>query len=247
MANFLSEGNGYFGIQSTRPQTLSFALTDSPVGQLTWIIEKFKEWTGSDRDLLEDAIGLDTILTDVSLYWFTKTAGLAANIYYEAVHGQDWPTPSAVPTGVAVCRGHCHPPSCRAGQQRRPLERHRGRRPLCRARNTRPLGGRRTSVFRRPAPDDVADQFGGKSGHRYERRPPQSVLRHGGASPHRCTTRVMTTLSVGGPAGGMETSAGRGVYPGSRSSPLVMSVRPMRGGSVPGIRRVTSMPSGGGS
>jgi hypothetical protein len=102
MANFLSEGNGYFGIQSTRPQTLSFALTDSPVGQLAWIMEKFKEWTGSDRDLPEDAISLDTVLTDVSLYWFTKTAGSAANIYYESMNGQDWPTPSAVPTGVAA-------------------------------------------------------------------------------------------------------------------------------------------------
>jgi hypothetical protein len=98
MANFLSGGNGYFGIQSTRPQTLSFALTDSPVGQLAWIMEKFKEWTGSDRDLPEDAISLDTVLTDVSLCWFTKTAGSAANIYYESMNGQDWPTPSAVPT-----------------------------------------------------------------------------------------------------------------------------------------------------
>jgi epoxide hydrolase len=102
MANFLSEGNGYFGIQSTRPQTLSYALNDSPVGQLAWIIEKFKEWTGSDHDLPEEAIGLGTILTDVSLYWFTQTAGSAANMYYESVHGQDWPTPSQVPTGVAV-------------------------------------------------------------------------------------------------------------------------------------------------
>jgi epoxide hydrolase len=102
MANFLSEGNGYFGIQSTRPQTLSFALTDSPVGQLAWIIEKFKEWTGSSHDLPEEAISLDAILTDVSLYWFTQTAGSAANMYYELVHGRDWPTPSQVPTGVAV-------------------------------------------------------------------------------------------------------------------------------------------------
>ena len=38
----------------------------------------------------------------VRLYWFTKTAGSAANIYYESMHGQDWPTPSAVPTGVAA-------------------------------------------------------------------------------------------------------------------------------------------------
>ena len=75
MTNFLSEGNGYFSIQSTRPQTLSFALTDSPVGQLAWIIEKFKEWTGSDHDLPEEAVGLDAILTNVSLYWFTQTAG----------------------------------------------------------------------------------------------------------------------------------------------------------------------------
>ena len=102
MANFLSEGNGYFSIQSTRPQTLSFALTDSPVGQLAWIIEKFKEWTGSDHDLPEEAVGLDAILTNVSLYWFTQTAGSAANMYYESMHGHDWPTPSQVPTGVAV-------------------------------------------------------------------------------------------------------------------------------------------------
>jgi epoxide hydrolase len=102
MANFLSEGNGYFGIQSTRPQTLSFALTDSPAGQLAWIIEKFKEWTGSDHDLPEEAVGLDTILTNVSVYWFTQTAGSAANMYYESIHGHDWPTPSQVPTGVAA-------------------------------------------------------------------------------------------------------------------------------------------------
>jgi pimeloyl-ACP methyl ester carboxylesterase len=102
MATFLSEGNGYFSIQATRPQTLSFALTDSPIGQLAWIIEKFKEWTGSDHDLPEEAIGLDTILTNVSLYWFTQTAGSAGNMYYESMHGQDWPTPSQVPTGVAV-------------------------------------------------------------------------------------------------------------------------------------------------
>lgn len=102
MANFLSEGNGYFSIQSTRPQTLSFALTDSPVGQLAWIIEKFKEWTGSNHDLPEEAVGLDAILTNVSVYWFTQTAGSAGNMYYETMHGHDWPTPSQVPTGVAV-------------------------------------------------------------------------------------------------------------------------------------------------
>jgi epoxide hydrolase len=102
LTNFLGDGNGYFTVQATRPQTISFALTDSPVGQLAWIVEKFKEWTGSNHELPEDAVGLDSILTDVSLYWFTKTAGSAANMYYESMHGHDWPTPSQVPTGVAA-------------------------------------------------------------------------------------------------------------------------------------------------
>jgi pimeloyl-ACP methyl ester carboxylesterase len=102
MQNFLSEGNGYFQIQSTRPQTLSYGLTDSPAGLLAWIVEKFKEWTNSGRELPEDAISRDEILTDVSLYWFTGTAGSAANVYYENMHSGDWPVPSQVPTGVAV-------------------------------------------------------------------------------------------------------------------------------------------------
>jgi pimeloyl-ACP methyl ester carboxylesterase len=100
--NYMSEGNGYFQIQSTRPQTLSYALTDSPAGQLAWIVEKFKEWTNSGRALPEDAISWDDILTNVSVYWFTGTAGSSANVYYEAMHSGDWPVPSGVPTGVAV-------------------------------------------------------------------------------------------------------------------------------------------------
>src|SRR6516164_5312571 len=102
LQNYLSEGNGYFQIQSTRPQTLSFALTDSPAGQLAWIVEKFKEWTNSGHALPEDAIPGDEILTNVSLYWFTGTAGSSANVYYEAMHSGDWPVPSGVPTGVAA-------------------------------------------------------------------------------------------------------------------------------------------------
>jgi pimeloyl-ACP methyl ester carboxylesterase len=102
LQNYLSEGNGYFQIQSTRPQTLSYALTDSPAGQLAWIAEKFKEWTNSGHSLPEDAISLDDILTNVSVYWFTGTAGSSANVYYEAMHSGGWPVPSGVPTGVAV-------------------------------------------------------------------------------------------------------------------------------------------------
>jgi epoxide hydrolase len=102
LQNYMTDGNGYFQIQSTRPQTLSYALTDSPAGQLAWIVEKFKEWTNSSHALPEDAIPRDEILADVSVYWFTGTAGSAANMYYETMHSGDWPTPSGVPTGVAV-------------------------------------------------------------------------------------------------------------------------------------------------
>jgi pimeloyl-ACP methyl ester carboxylesterase len=102
LQGYLAEGNGYFQIQSTRPQTLSYALTDSPAGQLAWIVEKFKEWTNTGHALPEDAIARDEILADVSVYWFTGTAGSTANLYYECMLSGDWPTPSPVPTGVAV-------------------------------------------------------------------------------------------------------------------------------------------------
>src|SRR5215469_3158770 len=75
---------------------------DIPEEELAWIVEKFKEWTNSGHKLPEDAVSRDEILTDVSLYWFTGTAGSAANIYYESMHSSDWPVPSGVPTGVAV-------------------------------------------------------------------------------------------------------------------------------------------------
>ena len=102
LQGYLAEGSGYFQIQSTRPQTLSYGLTDSPAGQLAWIVEKFKEWTNTGHALPEDAIPRDEILADVSVYWFTGTAGSTANLYYESMHSGDWPTPSPVPTGVAV-------------------------------------------------------------------------------------------------------------------------------------------------
>ncbi|MFF3564791.1 epoxide hydrolase family protein [Streptomyces sp. NPDC002574] len=94
---------GYADIQSTRPQTLAYALVDSPVGQLAWIAEKFKEWTDS-RDRPEDAVDRDRMLTNVMLYWLTGTAGSSARIYYERAHADYWgtpPEPSTAPTALA--------------------------------------------------------------------------------------------------------------------------------------------------
>ncbi|GAA4622136.1 epoxide hydrolase [Actinoallomurus vinaceus] len=98
------DGAGYAAIQSTRPQTLAYALTDSPVGQLAWIVEKFKEWTDS-RDRPEDAVDRDLLLTNVMLYWLTGTAGSSARVYYERAHADYWgdpPEPSGAPTALAV-------------------------------------------------------------------------------------------------------------------------------------------------
>jgi pimeloyl-ACP methyl ester carboxylesterase len=104
---FMQDGTGWQRIQSTRPQTLSYALTDSPVGQLAWIAEKYKEWTDSPK-VPEDAVSRDHLLTAVSIYWLTATAGSSAQLYYESSHMdadfvRTWggPWPLAMPVGVA--------------------------------------------------------------------------------------------------------------------------------------------------
>jgi hypothetical protein len=103
-----SDEMGYGILQSTRPQTLAYSLTDSPVGQLAWIAEKFQAWTDHHGDP-EDAVARDALLTNVSIYWFTRTAGSSSRLYYEyyqaAVRASAQggaPTPSTVPTALAV-------------------------------------------------------------------------------------------------------------------------------------------------
>ncbi len=88
MRQFRSAGMGYGAIQSTRPQTLAYALTDSPAGQLAWIAEKFREWT--DGELPDDAVDRDQMLTNVTLYWLTGTAGSSARLYFETARTGAW-------------------------------------------------------------------------------------------------------------------------------------------------------------
>ena len=109
LQRFDTELSAYMKLQSTRPQTLAYALTDSPVGQLAWVVEKFREWTDSDK-VPEDAIARDLILTIVSIYWLTGTAGSSAQLYFEDAEGLrqisgaggEAPPPVTVPVGVAV-------------------------------------------------------------------------------------------------------------------------------------------------
>jgi len=74
---------GYFREQATRPQTIAYALADSPVAQAAWIYEKLHDWTDHERD--SEALPIDEILDGISLYWFTGTAGSAARFYWENV------------------------------------------------------------------------------------------------------------------------------------------------------------------
>jgi epoxide hydrolase len=100
------DGAGYAALQSTRPHTLAYALTDSPVGQLAWVVEKFREWADCE-DLPEEAVDRDRMLTNVMLYWLTGTAGSSARVYYERAHvtgdrAARPAEPSTAPTALAV-------------------------------------------------------------------------------------------------------------------------------------------------
>ncbi|MGA8221250.1 MAG: alpha/beta hydrolase, partial [Candidatus Acidiferrales bacterium] len=79
---FDREESSFFFLQSAEPQTLAYALTDSPVGWLAWMIAKFQMLTDNDGDFLT-AVDRDTFLTDVTLYWATGTVGSAMRIYRE--------------------------------------------------------------------------------------------------------------------------------------------------------------------
>jgi epoxide hydrolase len=95
MRAFSTDGSGYLAIQNTRPQTIGYGLVDSPVLQLAWIAEKFHEWT-------ELEIDRDQLLTNVSVYWFTRAGASAAHTLYDQAHATDWGAPAAVPQGFAV-------------------------------------------------------------------------------------------------------------------------------------------------
>ena len=79
---FDREESSFFFLQASEPQTLAYALTDSPVGWLAWMIGKFQLLTDNNGDFLT-AVDRDTFLTDVTLYWATGTIGSAMRIYRE--------------------------------------------------------------------------------------------------------------------------------------------------------------------
>ncbi|SDC35123.1 Pimeloyl-ACP methyl ester carboxylesterase [Geodermatophilus telluris] len=102
LRTFRTEGSSYSQQHRTRPQTLGYGLTDSPVGQAAWILEKFAAWTDCDGDPVT-ALGIDRLLDDVSVYWFTRTATSSARMYWEMARAPQEREPQVgVPTGVSM-------------------------------------------------------------------------------------------------------------------------------------------------
>ncbi|MDR5784784.1 epoxide hydrolase [Caballeronia sp. LZ065] len=82
VATWASTEGAYAALQGTKPHTLSFAMTDSPVGLAAWVVEKFRTWSDCDGDI-ERAFTLDDVLTDVSIYWFGHMLDASYRIYKE--------------------------------------------------------------------------------------------------------------------------------------------------------------------
>jgi pimeloyl-ACP methyl ester carboxylesterase len=113
LGRWLGEETGYSSIQGTKPQTLAYPLTDSPVGLAAWIVEKFHTWTDHDGNL-ETAVTRDELLTNIMLYWVTGAIGSSFWPYYARQH-EGWPLPG--PRSVDVPMAYCgfpkdilHPP-----------------------------------------------------------------------------------------------------------------------------------------
>jgi len=100
----MTEG-AYALIQSTKPQSLAYAVNDSPIGLAGWIIEKFYAWSDT-KGQLDNSFTKDELLTNLTVYWVTQTAGSAFRIYYETM--RNMPSMQApvkkigIPTAVAI-------------------------------------------------------------------------------------------------------------------------------------------------
>lgn len=103
---FAGSEMGYFELQRTKPQTIAWALEDSPVGLLAWILEKRRRWSDCGGDV-ERRFTKDDLLDTVMLYWITRSFGTSARYYYEAAHNPWTPAHDRsprveAPTAVAV-------------------------------------------------------------------------------------------------------------------------------------------------
>ncbi|WP_332847755.1 epoxide hydrolase family protein [Massilia sp. S19_KUP03_FR1] len=80
-----ADEGAYLHLQATRPQTVAYALNDSPVGLASWILEKFRYWSDAGPDLW-DVFPLDMLLDNINIYWSTQTIGSSMRLYHESRH-----------------------------------------------------------------------------------------------------------------------------------------------------------------
>lgn len=103
MAAFQREHAAYAQVQGSEPQTLGIALDDSPAGLLAWIVQRFRDWSDCDGDV-ERSFSRDQLLTNVMLYWVTRSFTSSARLYWETMHSGVLRGPLErvdVPTGIA--------------------------------------------------------------------------------------------------------------------------------------------------
>lgn len=97
-----NEEGAYAMLQGTKPQTLAYAVNDSPAGLAAWIIEKFHSWSDCSGDL-ESTYTRDELLTNCTIYWVTQTAGSAFRLYYERMHHPSKATGKRTKVPAAFC------------------------------------------------------------------------------------------------------------------------------------------------
>lgn len=98
---WLSQEGAYMSIQSTKPQTLAYGLSDSPVGLSAWILEKFYSWSDCDGHL-ENRYGKDELLNNIMIYWLSNSIGTSIRMYYENTRSLPKIGKIEVPTGMAL-------------------------------------------------------------------------------------------------------------------------------------------------
>ena len=98
---WIAREGAYMSLQSTKPQTLAYGLSDSPVGLAGWIVEKFRTWSDCGGDLGR-SFTKDELLTNIMIYWLTGTIGSSTRMYYENSHTLPPLGHIDVPTGIAL-------------------------------------------------------------------------------------------------------------------------------------------------
>jgi len=120
MSYYSKSDSGYSKQQSTRPQTLGYALADSPAGQMAWIVEKYHSWMDCERDGIrhpEHVLGKDELLDTVTLYWLSNSAASSARLYWESF-GTPNLEPIDMPVGCSIFPGEIFRSSRRWAEKR---------------------------------------------------------------------------------------------------------------------------------